>query len=63
MKGNAMPSLVQVEPEVLKKLVTEVKETIATDIRAVKKQARSFSIVDLWNIRRNSNPARNRFKG
>ena len=63
MKGNVMPSLVQMEPEVLKILVTEVKETIATDIGGVKKPIRSFSIVDLWNIRRNSNPARNRFRG
>ena len=63
MKGNVMSSMVQMEPEILKNLVTEVKETIATDIGEIKKPVRSFSIVDLWNIRRNSNSARNRFRG
>lgn len=64
MKGNVMPSMVQVEPELLKSLVNEVKETIAKDImEEPEKYKRSFSIVDLWNIRRNSISARSRFKG
>lgn len=62
MKGNVMPSLAQMEPELLKSLVTEVKETIATDIGEVQRPVRSFSVVDLWNIRRNSNSARSRFR-
>ena len=63
MIGNAMPSIIEMEPEVLKNLVKEVKETIATDIQFAKIPKRSFSIVDLWNIRRNSKPAGNRFRG
>ncbi len=63
MKGNAVPSLVKMDPELLKSIVTEVKETIAIDIEETDMPARSFSIVDLWNIRRNSKRARDRFRG
>lgn len=61
MIGNVKPLLAQMEPELLKSLVTEIKETIASDIPEVELPIRSFSIVDMWNIRRNSNYARNRF--
>ncbi len=47
MKGNAVPSLVKMDPELLKSIVTEVKETIAIDIGETDMPARSFSIVDL----------------
>lgn len=42
------------EKDILDRLVTEVKETVATDVQlpAVKKAA-NFSTVKLWNIRRN----------
>ena len=62
MKGNVMSSLVQMEPELIKNLVKEVKETIAVDIQETKVPKR-FSIVDLWSIRRNYISARTRFKG
>ena len=61
MIGNAMPSIIEMEPEILRNLVKEVKETIAIDIQRPEMPQRSFSIVDLWNIRRNSKPAGNRF--
>lgn len=55
MKSNLMPSIVQIEANELKQLVTEVRETVATgitNVNRVKKVTASFSIVDLWNIRR-----------
>jgi len=62
MKGNVMSSMVQMEPELLKDLVTEVRETIAVDIKEIKAPKR-FTVVDLWNIRRSSVTARSRFRG
>ena len=62
MKGNVMSSMVQMEPELIKNLVTEVKETIAIDIQEAE-VPKSFSVVDLWGIRINSKSARNRFRG
>ncbi len=55
MKSNVMPSIVQIEANDLKQLVTEVRETVATDAIRVQKpgsKRRVFGIVDLWNIRR-----------
>ena len=57
MKSDVMPSIVQIEAEILKGLVTEVKETLATQITKPEKPARSFGIVDLWNIRRTAKTA------
>lgn len=53
MKSNVMPSLVQIGENELKQLVSEVKETIATDIN-IRQEAKPaiFSSADLWNIRR-----------
>ncbi|MEJ7680402.1 MAG: hypothetical protein WKG06_21625 [Segetibacter sp.] len=51
MNSNVMPSIVKIEKESLRKLVEEVKETLATNINTgnlVTKQ-RSFGIADLWN--------------
>ena len=62
MKGNLMSSMVEMEPELIKSLVTEVKETIAIDIQEAE-MPKSFGIVDLWAIRRNSISARARFRG
>lgn len=50
MKNNVMPSVVQIDSENLKSLVTEVKETVATDLiekYSVKRQ-KAFGIIDLW---------------
>ena len=55
MTSNVMPSIVQIEEESLKHLVTEVKETLATNIKlqpATLKNKR-FGIVDMWNCQRN----------
>lgn len=61
MIGNVMPSLVQMEPELVNSLETE-KETTAIDIAETEMPDRSFGIVDLWNIRRISRSARNSFR-
>lgn len=54
MKSNVMPSIVQIEANELKQLVSEVKETVATGIVNVKrkKKSASFGVVDLWKIQR-----------
>lgn len=55
MKSNVMPSIVQIEANELKQLVTEVKETVATGIVPVTRKKINhtrFGIVDLWNLRR-----------
>lgn len=59
MKTNVMPSIVQMEANQLKSLLTEVKETVATGIVPVKrvKSTGNFGIVDLWNIQRNAKTA------
>lgn len=59
MKSDVMPSRARVDAEVLKALLTEVKETVATDFRMPEKVTRSFGITDLWNIRRNAKTAGN----
>lgn len=61
MKNDVMPSIVQMEPEVLKSLVTEVKETVATGI-VLQKPKKSFGVADLWNVRRNSRSAQLRMR-
>ena len=53
MKSDLMHSRVQMEPNILKRLVTEVHETVATDVQ-LKEKKTSFGVVSLWNIRRNS---------
>ncbi|MES2006200.1 MAG: hypothetical protein V4450_16905 [Bacteroidota bacterium] len=61
MKSNVMPSIVQIEANELKQLVTEVKETVATgliQVNRVKESTTNFGIVDLWNIRRGAKVAR-----
>ena len=50
MNSNVMPSIVQIEKEELRNLVTEVKETVATNTNLqshITKQ-KKFGIVDLW---------------
>ena len=61
MKSNVMPSIVQIEANELKQLVTEVKETVATgmiQVKTVKTKTPSFGVVDMWNIRRGAKVAR-----
>jgi len=52
MKSDVMPSVVQMEPELLKRLVTEVKETVAIDVQTPKAKKNALKVVDLWNIQR-----------
>jgi hypothetical protein len=54
MKSDVMHSRVQMEPTLLRQLVNEVKETVATDVEYTTKNKRAFGVVGLWNIRRNS---------
>jgi hypothetical protein len=57
MKSNVMPSIVQIEANQLKQLVSEVKETVATglvQVNKAKRNAASFGVVDLWKIRRSA---------
>ena len=55
MNSNVMPSIVKIEANELKQLVSEVRETVAknvTNVNPIKKSIKRFGIVDLWNIRR-----------
>jgi len=63
MRIDEMPSIVQMEPEVLNNLVKEVKETLATDIKMPAVKKRLFTTVDMWNIQRNKRTAQSRFRG
>lgn len=49
MKQVVMPSVVQMDTETLKRLTTEVKETLATGIEVPAKKRR-FTAVNLWKI-------------
>ena len=62
MNSDVMPSIVQMEYGVLKTLLEEVKETLATDVKMTEPTKPSFGIVDLWKIRRNAKSASSRFK-
>jgi hypothetical protein len=57
MKNDVMPSVVQMEPELLKRLVTEVKETVAIDVQTPKAKRNTLKVVDLWNIQRSMRSA------
>jgi hypothetical protein len=49
MNQVVMQSIVQMDTETLKRLTTEVKETLATDINMAA-QKKQFTVVDLWKI-------------
>lgn len=55
MKSDLVHTRVQMEKTILDRLVTEVKETVATDVALSNGNARksSFGTLDLWAIRRN----------
>ena len=59
MTSNVMPSIVKIEEESLKQLVTEIKETIATNIRVQPSgiKNKKFGIADMWNSQRNMRTA------
>jgi hypothetical protein len=56
MKNDVMPSIVRMDADELKALLTEVKETVATDFKSTGSEKR-FSVADMWNIRRNAKSA------
>ncbi len=63
MNSDVMPSRVQMEPILLKQLVTEVKETIATGVKMPEAaKSSSFKAIDLWNIQRRGRYAGNGVK-
>ena len=62
MNSDVMPSIVRMDAEVLKSLLTEVKETVATVIELPETKKSTFGVVDMWNIRRNSRSASNSFR-
>lgn len=51
MKSDVMHSIVQMEPAILKNWMTEVKETVATDV-AVREERKSSLSLNLWAMRR-----------
>lgn len=53
MNGNGMSSRVQMDPEALKNLVSEVKETLAQDFIQPAEKDNTFTAADLWKIERN----------
>jgi hypothetical protein len=56
MNSDVMPSIVRMDADVLKSLLTEVKETVAS-VEVPEEKKNSFSVVDMWNIRRNARSA------
>lgn len=59
MKGETMPSMVQLKEETLQQLTTEVKETIALSKDAAESSNKNFGVVDLWNRQRKMRSASN----
>ena len=57
MKHDVMESYIQVDPDVLKTLLTEVKETVANYIQLPAEREKEFGVVDMWKIRRNAKSA------
>ena len=62
MKNDVMPSIVQIDADDLKVLLTEVKETVASGFSMPKTVKRTFSAADLWNIRRKATSASARMR-
>ena len=63
MKSDIMHSRVQLEDDIFKRLVSEVHETVATDVQLAKaKRTRNFGVLNLWSLRRNSRSARHAIK-
>ena len=55
MKSIVMPKTVQVDEEIKKQLLHEVKETLATDIFV--KNRKRFTAADMWNLKRSRRTA------
>ena len=52
MKSDLVHSRVQMDRNILDKLVTEVKETVATDVEFAGAEKSSISALQLWSMRR-----------
>jgi hypothetical protein len=52
-----MPSRVQMEKEVLHRLVMEVKETVAMDLETGAAKKNSLRAIDFWGVRKNRRAA------
>ena len=48
MNSNVTSPVIKLDNKQLRRLTTEVKETVATDVV----KTSNFSVVDLWNIQR-----------
>ena len=57
MNSNVMPSRVQMEKEVLKRLVNEVRETVAMDFENGTAKKNALRAIDFWGVRKNRRPA------
>ena len=55
MNSNVTRSIINMEPEELKELVTEVKETVAGNVN----ERQTFSAADLWRIQKLMRTAQN----
>ena len=53
MNRDVTSSIIKMEAEELSKLVTEVKETVATNVN----EKQVFSAADLWNIQKSMRTA------
>jgi hypothetical protein len=51
MKGQRMPAFEQMGKEALQHLVTEVKETVATEVK-IKGNRKKFGAIDMWSSQR-----------
>ena len=58
MKSDLVHSIVQMEPSILKQWMTEVKETVATDV-AAGEERKSALTLNLWAMRRKARYASN----
>ena len=58
MKSDLVHSRVQMEPSILKQWMTEVKETVATDV-AVNEETKNSLTLNLWAMRRKARYASN----
>ena len=58
MKSDLVHSIVQMEPSILKNWMTEVKETVATDV-AISEERKKALTLNLWAMRKNARYASN----
>jgi hypothetical protein len=57
MNSNVMPSRVQMEKEVLNRLVKQVQETVAVEFNSEASKNNSLRAIDFWGVRKNRRAA------